>query len=487
MQRLEPRELLRRDGAAVALAALLPVVWWWAARSGWVPDVLDHDAGAVAAVRSLRGAVGGAASFWPASPLGTMLAACLPFSPVVSVRITMALAAWAAGVGGWRLAHQWRPEGGTRWAALAGLAAQLGPWTIWPLHSGSVAGLAAGPVLLAFTLPWCAPLLALWSAPVAAILGIEGMISGSRWRRAAWIGCLVLLAPTSQQEGAALRVASESAPSAPAYVGADGAWFPLPPPEAAPWRASAAWFSGRWVHPLSQAVSGSTSRLLPPGALPLAIEAASVPATRRTVTPGAWLVAMLPEGRVSAWLRGGGLEGGAAAAAVLAAARFACRFADRTWLRRELAALAMLAGLAGFAVPKPAVGGVSGAELASLCELPGNVLFYPPPAAPWLAGRWSEAQVGGVAAAPVAPPRTVAALARLSDTSFDTAAAGLAWEARGEGDLLAVAAEEGVDTLVVDLAALPGWGRARLERSVGEAAANRGGDLLVVSITPRSP
>ena len=213
----------------------------------------------------------------------------------------------------------------------------------------------------------------------------------------------------------------------------------------------------------------------------------TTPITSPSAAPSAWLAATLPEGRASAWLRGGGLEATATAAAVLVAAWFACRYAERAWLRRELAALAILSGLAGFAVPLPMVGGVRGAELARLGELPGNVLFFPPPSAPWFAGRWSEWQVGAVCNSPVAPARTVVSLARLTDTSFDTAAAGLAWEARGEGDLLEVAASEDVDTLVIDMSALPGWGRARLEASFPDIAGSRGGELLVVPVTPRSP
>lgn len=486
MQRFEPREFLRHDGAAVALAAVFPVVWWVAARSGWVPDVLDHDAGAVAAVRALRGALSGAHPLWPASTLGTIIAAILPASPVEGVRFAMALAAWAAAFGGWRLARAWRPDAGVGGAMLAGAVAQLGPWTTWPIITGDLAALGAGPVLLALTLPWSAPLLAFWSAPVAAVIAVEGVFSGSWCRRSAFFGLLVLAAPASPREGAAFHSAAEATPSSPAYVGAGGAWFPLPPAEAAPWRAAAAWFSGRWVHPMSEAVSGSTSRVVPPGALPLVIEAARVPARRRTVTPSAWLVATLPEARLGAWVRGGGLEATATAVGALLAA-LACRVADRGLLRGAVSALLILSGVAGFAVPKAAVGRVSGAELARLGELRGNVLFFPPPAAPWFAGRWSESQVGGVAASPVAPSRTVVALARLTDTSFDTAAAGLAWEARGESELLDVAASEGVDTLVIDTAALPGWGRARLEATFPDAAPGGGGDLLVVPVTRRFP
>ncbi len=489
MQRLEPRELLKRDGAAFALAAIFPVAWWWAARCGWVPDVLDHDAGAAAVVATLtlRAGLSGLDLFSPASTLATGIAAILPGDAVASVRMVMALSAWASGFGGWRLARAWRPElGPGPWATGAALA-QFGPWTLWPLVTGNVAALGAGPLLLALSLPWLTPLLAFWSAPVAALLGIEGGLSRSWPRRAALIGLLVLLAPTSTRVGAAFQSPPAQAPTSPAYAGAEGAWFPLPPAEAARWRAASAWFGGRWVHPMSEAVSGSQSTRLPPGALPLAIEAAVVPPAARTVTPSVWLAASVPEGKGRAWLRGGGLEAGVAPLAALVAAGIACRLASRRHVWRALASLAMLSGLTGFALPEARVLRVSGVELANLGELDGKVLFYPPPESPWFAGRWSEVQLRGVGAEAVAPAATVVALARLTDTSFDTAAAGAAWEARGKASLLETAAAEGVDILVIDAAALPGWGRARLDSALVGADVTGERDLRVVRLTPRSP
>lgn len=455
MQRHEPGELLRRQIFAAALAALAPLVWWFAARMGAVPDVLDHDAGARSAIAA-EGVAGwlAAEGFWPGSFLGT---------PVDGVRCTMAWAAWAAGYGGWRLARAWRPEAGIAAAALAGIGAQFGPWTVGPLWMGNLPALAGGPVLLALSMPVLAPALALWSAPAAAVLTVVALARRQRVAIVTALALCVLWAPIPSWA----FLGPPSAPSAPVYAGASGAWFPLPPREATRWSASAAWFGGRWVHPVSEAVSGSRSPAPPPGALPLAIEAAVVPVAARTISPTAWVVAKLPEGRVRAWVRGNGVEAVGAPLLLLAATWLAVRMRlQGLWAGATLAAVA--GGAIAF-VPEAQVERISGRDLAALGELSSKTVFFPPPHAPWLAGRWSAAQVEAVGGGAVlSPAKTVVALSTLCDTSFDAGAAGLAWEARNGGNVREAAAADGVGSVVVDFGALPGWGQARLVRALGE-------------------
>ena len=467
MLRREPGELLRRELAAAGLAALAPLAWWFAARMGAVPDVLDNDAGARSVIAAQRVAAWlDGEGFWPGSVLGEGMAGFLPGTPVDGVRSVMAWAAWMAGYGGWRLTRAWRPEAGMGAAVLAGMAAQLGPWTVWPLWMGNPPALAGGPVLLALSVPLLAPVFALWSAPAAVLLTAVAI---ARRQRVAIVTLLALGLLWAPHPNGAF-VGPPSPPSAPVYAGAAGAWFPLPPLEAARWSASSAWFGGRWVHPMSEAVSGSRSHTPPPGALPLAIEAAVVPAAARTISPTAWVVAKLPEGRVRAWVRGNGVEAVGAPLLLLVGLLLAAR------ARREggWAVLAAAAGCAIALVPEAQVQGVAGRDLAALQGFSGNTVFFPPPAAPWLAGRWSADQVDAVGGTGVlAPAKTVVALSALCDTSFDAGASELAWAARGGADVREAAAADGVGTVVVDFGALPGWGQARLVRALGEGEGSR--------------
>ena len=429
MLRVHSRELL----AALA-AALAPCAW-----ALWpdAPSILDSERGAELVVA--LGALGVAEAAGAAE-------------------VGLLLAFWMAGYLGWRCARERAPEADWHVGAAFAAAAQLGPWSLWLVVHGDPGMFALGPLLLA----------------------------GGLLRRRSAVAFALLAAVLAAGGAYAARPAPPSpVGSTPMYAGAAGAWFPLPPPEAAPWRAAAAAYGGRWVHPLSVAVSGERSPGMPAAALPLAVEAAVVPVPPFDLD--AWALALAPKpthrllrsvgaavlvAPLALLLAGlaGGLRGGGRALGVRATV---------------VALLCMGAGAAALvsSARPPLPAAMPGAELA---VAPLADVYFPSPHAPWSGGRWSVMQLravgAGAPAAATAP--LIVELARLSGEGLDAAAAGPAWEAGR------VALSEGLAAaprgVLVDTAALPGWGWARLRAALTEAGASAEGEGTLVLVRTRS-
>lgn len=418
MQRLEPRELLAALGAG-----LLPALWLVAVSGGALPDPLDL-------------------------PDGLALLGAFPAGwPTWAPRAALALAAWSAGYGGWRWC---RVQGASPVVALAGAtAAQLGPWTTLPLLHAQLAALAVGPVLLGLAHPALALLAGAWSPATAGVVALGGLVR-RRWVAAFALGWCLRSAPG----GEGVPVAT----SVPMYRSAGGAWFPLPPSESARWREAARWTEGRWLHPLSAAMSGSTSEALPPMALPIAVAQAKVPPPPVEADPAAEVLARLPP-RLVARLGGSPL---APVVALLLGGLLAALTRRRP---RWLAALALLAAAGGAAAPRPRPAAVGAAELGTACR---GALLFPAPEAPWHAGRVpaARARAAGCRAPAPSDDATLVLLARYTEAGIDTAAAQLATEHDGDPLVAALAASGPV---LVDVAALPGWGVARLRRELAAA------------------
>ncbi len=317
---------------------------------------------------------------------GLALFGALPAgAPLSTVPAIFVLGLWAAGYGGWRWARTWGLSSQAATTIL--LAAQLGPWALLPLVEADLPGLP----------------------------GSEA---------SAAVGTTV-----------------------PMYRAAGGAWFPLPPSESERWREAAAWTEGRWLHPLSEAVTGSSSAALPRQALPIAVAQATVPAPPAAPPWGPALSAGAP---------------------VLAVLFFGLVAALARRQPRWLAALALLAAAGGAAAARPRPAAVRGVRTLALAEACRGALLFPAPEAPWHAGRVPAAQAR---AAGCRPPREADAaalvlLARWSEAGIDTRAASLALAHDGDEPAAAFAASGAV---VVDIAALPGWGAARLRREASEA------------------
>ncbi len=428
MLRVQSRELV----AALA-AALAPCAWaWWPG----APSVLDSERGAglVVALREL-----GVAQAADAAEVAFMLAF------------------WMAGYLGWRCARDRAPESGWLAAAAFAAAAQLGPWSLWLLAHADPGLFAIGPLLLS-----------------AGLLARRWLVGG------------VFLAAVLGAGGAYAARPAPASPigSTPMYAGASGAWFPLPPTEAAPWRAAAAAYGGRWVHPLSVAVSGDRSPGLPAAALPLAVEAAVVPAPPFDLDAWALAIAPKPSHRV---LHSVGAAALAAPLAVLLLAA-AAGLLRRGGRRALVVAAALVAGsvAGGAAVLRDAQRSVTpallrGAELAA--AKPADV-YFPSPHAPWSGGRWSVMQLRAVGAGepPAATAPLLVELARLSGEGLDAAAAGPAWEAGRVALSAGLAAAPG--GVLVDTAALPGWGWARLRVALADAGATVEGEGTLVLVRP---
>lgn len=488
MQRLEPRELV-----AAGLAALAPLAWVLAARAGRAPDVLDGDLGA-SFVLSLTGLRGGTFGV-PASPLGTLLGAGCGLAPLPAARAVVALALWSAGYGGWRFARVFVPERGSVGGLLLALAAQLGPWTVIGLGLGrfsvpALAALSAGPVLLGLAHPALAPLFGWWSPATALVTGVGGLVR-RRWVAGLALVALAPLAAASMPGVSSPGGAFAPAPAAhtvPTYAGASEAWFPLPPAESAKWVSASAAYSGRWVHPLSVAVSGFSGDARPTTALPLAVEAAVVPAPTGWVAPSLWAQARLGEGAARAWVRGSGMESAlvpfGAALLALAAILLGRRAALLPVLPAAAVSAAVVAALPNGVGPAR----VRTADLMAIApDLEGaSVSWFPPPEAPYSAGRVSETQAAAllsVAGASVASATTVdlPTLARTTGYGLDTLAAQPLTEGPWPANL-----GEPATTLVIDVAALPPWTWTELQRTLTAAGATVAGEgtLRVVRFRP---
>lgn len=488
MQRLEPRELV-----AAGLAALAPLAWVLAARAGHAPDVLDGDLGAsfVLAITELR--IG--TFVVPASPLATVLGAGCGLAPLVAARALIALALWSGGYGGWRFARVFLPERGSFGGLLVALAAQLGPWTVIGLGLGrfgvpSIAALSAGPVLLGLAHPALASVLGWWS-PATALVTAAGGLFRRRWVAVLALFALAPLAaaslPGASSPGGAF-VPAPAAHTVPTYAGASEAWFPLPPAESAKWVSASAAYNGRWVHPLSVAVSGFSGDARPTTALPLAVEAAVVPAPTGWVAPSLWAQAHLGEGAVRAWVRGSGMESAlvpfAVALLALAAILLGRRAAILPVLPAAAVGAAVVAALPNGAGPAR----VRTADLVAIAPDLGGaaVAWFPPPEAPYSAGRVSAAQAAAllaVAGASAASATTVdlPILARTTGYGLDTLAARPLTEGPWPTHL-----GEPATTLVIDVAALPPWTWTELQRTLTAAGATVEGEgtLRVVRFRP---
>lgn len=489
MQRVEPRELVAALGSAA-----IPLGWVLAVGAGWLPDVLDNDAGA-----GLAYAIGAWRQgdvFVPSVPLAVLVGALSGASPVVAARLAIAGLAWLAGYAAWRLAEP-RPAGERVGVVLL---AQLGPQATLALWHTDVAALTFGPVLFALAFPRLGWLAGLCGAPAAAAVATIGLLR-RRWNMLlAAVGLLVLLTPPVDRPGAALRDASVVS-LGPAYGGAGGAWFPMPPQEHARWaRASASY--GQWVHPRVVEGSGAAASRPTRGNQP----GGDGPAAHEAPTGGAALG--LAE-RVSAWFdaaaRGTVLEAERRALGV--AGMVAPLWGILAWLsilllgpRGGLPTLALLGSAGGLVLgareawhrerdgPR-----VDGADLASvvsrLDELePGAVMLFPPPGAPYFAGRVSEDRWRALLLATgreaVTPAALAGALGWRMEYGLDVASAANTWAARDVALPFVDARDAGVRVLVVDTAAAPsfvwdnteGW----IARRLGQP--ERHGDLALYDL-----
>jgi hypothetical protein len=185
--------------------------------------------------------------WWPKAPAAALAQALLPVDPAWALGLVVAAALWLGGVGPWRLARRVWPAAPWWGPLLAGLAAQTSPVLLRAVPGVDLAALAVGPIALGLAHPRLAWLAGLWSAPGALGFAVLGLLA----RRPAWlvagIPALGLLVPASTLP-AAMSPTREPAATAPAYVAAGGAVFPLPPEEQAPLRAAAALTrTGRWL------------------------------------------------------------------------------------------------------------------------------------------------------------------------------------------------------------------------------------------------
>jgi len=442
VQRVESRELV--GGALAALG--LPALWCLAAACGWLPDVLDSDAGAglVCALSAWREGDGA----WPAVPLPVLLGAILPLPGVTAARLVIASSVGLGGLAAWRIAASRSLD--ERVAAV--ILVQLGPWTTLPLLGADLPGLAFAGLLLALAAPRLGLFGALFGAPVAAASVLLGLARRQPWLLAGVIGLGALATEPLSSPGGALR-AAEVPSLGPAYGGEGGAWFPMPPQEARRWESAAAGY-GRWVHPRVVEGEGKPVEYGPDAPAPEVsrldqLRGAALDAARGTV--------------VADELRAIGLSGTTAPLWGVVA-----------WLvirhggRRLLMAAAGLAGAAGIGLAMPArspeVPTPVGADLAAVVSLldaagPGAVMLFPPPGAPYYAGRISAdrwtALLGAADRESATSPALAAALGWRMEYGLDIAAAESLWLTRSEALPFIAARDAGVRALVIDRGAVP--------------------------------
>ncbi len=482
MQRVEPRELVAASGCAA-----LPLAWGWLAATGLLPDVLDSDAGAGLAYAI--GAWRGGDFYLPSVPLGVALGVLVPGTPVAAARVVLAAFVWAVGYAGWRLAGD-RPVGERVGVAIL---AQLGPWTTLSLWQADLPALGFAPVMLALCFPRLGLLAGLCGAPAAAAVATIGLLR-RRWALAAGaVGLLVLMTAPVEQPGAALRSAAVVS-LGPAYGGQGGAWFPMPPQEHARWaRASASY--GRWVHP--RVVEGNTGS--GPSKGPDRLDG---PQAQAVAEPTGFAAVL------STW-------SGATAGTVIESEQRALGLAGMVaplwgvllWLavlllgpRGGLPTLALLGSAGGLVLAARAAWHqdsdgpqVSGADLSAVVSRlqsaeDGAVMLFPPPSAPYFAGRISEDRWRAFLLASdreqATAPALAGALGWRMEYGLDVAAARPTWEARGDALPFVAARDAGIRVLVIDTASDPsfvwqnteGW----IARRVGQP--ERFGDLAVYDL-----
>ncbi len=467
MQRVEPWELVGASASALAL----PSAWFCAVAVGAVPDVLDTDAGAglVHALTTWREGVGA----WPAVPFALGLGVLAPLPGVVAARLALAALVGLGGLGAWRMSAD-RPL--EERVAAVGLV-QLGPWTTLPLLGADLPGLAFAGLVLALSSPRLGVLGALFGAPVAAASTVLGVARRQPWLLVGALGLAVLQTAPVSGPGGALR-ASEVPSLGPAYGGEGGAWFPMPPQEARRW-AAAAGGTGRWVHPRIVEGAGAPAEYGPdtpaPEVPPLdQLRALAFDAARGTV--------------VADELRAIGLSG--ALAPIWGVLSWVClRWAKRRVLV-GLATLSALAGIGlGVAMPGPVVPAAGGADLSALVSRleaagPGTVMLFPPPEAPYYAGRISAdrwtALLGAADRGAATSPALAAALGWRMEYGLDIAAAETLWQARDEALPFIAARDAGVRALVIDRGSVPPyvWNNAEgwIARRLGQP--ERLGELM---------
>lgn len=185
--------------------------------------------------------------YWPASPLGALAQAVLPFDPGFALGITMAVAVWLAAFGPWRLARVALPDA-PPWAAMAaGLVVQVSPVVLRGVPVVDLGAVLVGALALGLAHPAWALLGGLASGPGSIFFALCATIGGG-WRVAmgrplgavagwalAALPALALALPASSLPGA-MRRADSAHHVGPAYLTEAGALFPLPPVEADPIR-----------------------------------------------------------------------------------------------------------------------------------------------------------------------------------------------------------------------------------------------------------
>jgi hypothetical protein len=485
------------------------------------PDVLDSPSGAGAVVATavvrewFAGVPIGTAGTWdrgqffPAVPLLSAFAAVLPLSVVGATRAVVAFALWTCGFAGWRAARTWAPGSGLVGGYAVALAAQVaaGRATI----EADLPAFTAGFVLLALAHPRAGVLAAAMGLPASSAIATIAIVRRQPWLAAGFLGFVALFWGSSRLPGAALRQ-EPPVPTVPAYGTTSGAWFPMPPLEAATWTA----VENRgelWLSPRSALLVGEQ----PPA--PFVDDASRTPPARPAATdesaPISWKSRWLArraaiEARIDSVLPVVGAERRAIGRGTMFSPLgaillfLALRACERRQWGRFVPVIAGVLATAGAGLlwlrEVRHDEGVTGRDMIALVDaMPerplAQVILVPPPSFPYFAGRIHPDRWLGFRAAmgkadaldetstPVV--NLLAELARKAEYGLDAQAAEGIWlSPRAESPVQAVASS-GPLWVIIDRMALPapafrlveGW----MIREAGQPVA-RSGDLVAFEI-----
>ncbi len=198
--------------------------------------------------------------WWPAAPFPALIQALLPADGALALGLVVLGAMWLAGYGPYRLYRVLLPEASPLGPLLAGLSVQVSPVVLRAVPDADLAALGVGALALGFAAPRWAWIAGLWSWPAAVLLGVAGVIRREPGWLIAAIPALAVLVPPSAAPGA-LRAQTAAEVSAVAYLGREGAVFPMPPAEAEAWPVSD---QRRWGLPGADPGLGLLPGTIPP-------------------------------------------------------------------------------------------------------------------------------------------------------------------------------------------------------------------------------
>lgn len=431
------------------------------------------------------------APYWPASAAGAALAGLLPVDPGFALGIVVFGAFWLAGFGPAVLVRRAFPAFPLSAAVIAGFAVQASPAVLRALPGADLAALGAGPLALGLAFPRFALLSGLWSVPNAIVFGLAGVARRSGWWLLAALPAFALCVHAGPLVGG-LRVSPAARATVPAYLGTDGALFPLPPSEAAAFHGETRWVDpavsalappalhakigddrpklGTLLIPMQRVQGGVVALLGIAAGLFFATRwgaAGAISLTTVTVLAGwqlvpgenefdhtaaarlAGLIADLPGGALS-WSSPIALFGAVGLAAG------AARLRRWAWILLPLSLVGIALENPRLALPAVAI--PPDAMATSFVTLDdGDVIVFPTPESPWFMGtrsadrlRWEMARAGRRFASDVASAPVLTALLQRTMLPVDTSAAQLVWEHR-DAEPFAAARKAGARYLLVEL------------------------------------